>query len=233
MRKIAILIAFALPLLVNAMKITKDEIDEFSGNRIIETSWETLASRDIRIRFRLADNKQFLDFKYYTEGLVIIDEGDELKFKSQSDSIISLHATQRFRSGIGQGATGNFGADFWGIHASYTGDMEWFADNVTRLIRIYSTKGYFDKKISESDGRKLVKLYNLFSKVVNGRQGSVSFASYNILFLTHGVKSSDWTLVKKEYKKDITKEELDAIVKKWESGSDETRTNRCQIIKAD
>ena len=71
----------------SAMKIVTDEIDEFTGKRTVITSWESLSSNKMHIRFRLQGGREILDFKYSPDQSVVIGEDDNLCFKSTTDSI--------------------------------------------------------------------------------------------------------------------------------------------------
>lgn len=162
-----LLICLILPALASAMKIEKDVIDEFTGNRTLITSWEGICSKNIHIRFRLENGHQYLDFKKFEDGAIVIGEGAKLMFKSESNNIGEFTSIGIFHGEKGGGAVGFNGCGAWGIFAIYQGDLSYFADNNTRLLRFYTTDGYTDKKIGEGDGKKLQKLYELFTTALN------------------------------------------------------------------
>lgn len=167
MRKLLCLLAFVLPFLANAMKVEKNEIDEFTGQRTVITSWEHSAKRQINIRFRLQNGYTYLDFKFSCGTAIVIGEGSDLLFKSTTDNVGKFVSTSIFHGGKGEGAVGMNMSGVWGIMATYTGDLSWFKDNITRLIRVYATDGYYDRTISEKEGEKYERLYDLFMSAVS------------------------------------------------------------------
>ena len=203
----------------SAMKIVTDEIDEFSGKRTVVTSWESLSANKMHIRFRLQGGSEFLDFKFSPDESIVIVEDDNLFFKSTSDAIVSFTPIRTYMGGKGNGAVGLNGSGLWGISASYKGNISWFADNVTRLIRINTTDVYYDMPIKESDCKKIVNLYNLFSSVLAGEPGSLVFDNYNLSFLKRKSKTAPWDVVKEDYMQDLSSDELKKIVDEWKSQS--------------
>ncbi len=167
MKKLILLLAILLPVIANAMKISKDEVDEFTGRRTVITSWESFNHKNIHIRFRLQNGNQFLDFKYINGEPIVIVEDASLMFKSTSDAITDFKSIATYSGGIGDGATGLLSSGVWGISASYQGDISWFLANTTILIRLYQTEGYEDKKFSEKEGKKLTDLANLFLTTIS------------------------------------------------------------------
>lgn len=216
----------------SAMKIVTDEIDEFTGKRTVITSWESLSSNKMHIRFRLQGGRKILDFKYSPDQSVVIGEDDNLCFKSTTDSIAIFVPLKTYVGGIGNGAVGLNGSGLWGINASYKGDIRWFNDNVSRLIRIYTTDGYYDESIKEIDGKKIIKLYQLFDSVLSGESGSIVFANYNLSFLKRKSPTAPWDVVKEEYVEDLSSDELQKIVDDWKSQSTDKVTYDVKIKKA-
>lgn len=58
----------------------------------------------------------------------------------------------------------------WGISATYKGDIQWFLNNTTILMRLYETDCYEDFKIKEKEGEKLTDLANLFLSTINDKE---------------------------------------------------------------
>lgn len=222
MKKIILLFALIIPMMANAMKIDTDEIDEFTGNRTVITSWESLCSQKIHIRFRMQNGHKLLDFKLFYDGAIVIGKDEKLMLKSTEDKIGEFKSIASYVGEKGGGAIGFAGSAAWGIMATYNGDLSYFSNNVTRLMRIYTTDKYIDKKISEGDGKKLIDLYNLFTSTINGEVGKKQFFNYSLTFVKRKVNSKgSWDTVKEDYKKNLSKEELMTIVNEWKTLSDE------------
>ncbi len=228
MKRILLALFLCIPFVASSMKIAKDEIDEFTGNRTLITSWEKICNEKISIRFRLQNNYKILDFFIYSSNPIVVGEGDQLLFKSITDNIeefksIDISSSKSNSSYVGRD---------WSLSASYLGDLSFFADNITRLIRIYETDGYIDNKIKEGDGKKIQKLYDLFSVALGGQPGAAaSYANYTITFLKSTDGGKSWEVDREEYKKDLSKDELSEIVSEWKAQSKDRKLFDCRIKK--
>lgn len=221
-----------LSLGVSAMKIETDEVDEFTGKRTLITSWESISMKNMHIRFRLQNDTQFLDFKMFEDGAIVIGEGDKLMFKSTTDAIGEFSSVRIYHGTKGGGAVGFIGSAAWGIFATYTGDLNYFSDNITKLIRVYTTDSYYDKKVGDGDGKKLQKLYALFASALSG--DATSGASYKNYIVTY-YKSKDggktWETVDEKYLKDQSQEEIKQIMDEWQSKSADKIVYKCRVKK--
>lgn len=232
MKRILLALCLCIPFVASSMKIAKDEIDEFTGNRTLITSWESLCMKSIHVRFRLQNGHERLDFKLIQDGALVIGKDDVLMFKSTTDNIGKFTPVDIFHGGQGDGAVGIMGSKMWGIMATYKGDLSYFVDNIARLMRINTAEGYIDKKIGESDGKKIQKLYDLFSTALGGQPGvASSYANYTITFMKSTDGGKSWEVDKEEYKKDLSKEELSEIVSEWKSQSKDRKLFDCRIKK--
>ena len=225
------LVICLLPLLANAMKIEKDEIDEFTGNRTVITSWEGICGKYVHIRFRMQNGIQLLDFKLVCDGAIVIENQGKLMLKSTSDEIGTFLSNGIYSGSRGGGAVGISGSGHWGIFATYKGDLSFFADNTAKLMRVYATDFYIDKKLSESDGKKLQRLYELFSKTISGEKGTSAFMDCSVSFLKSVNGGYNWEEVKNEYYEAITKEELQTIIDAWKSQSSGSTIYECRVKK--
>ncbi len=231
MKKLLILLAMLLPMAAHSMKVEKDEIDEFTGLRTVITSWESLCKTEVHIRFRLQNNIEWLDFKFRSNSAIVIAEGEKLMLKSTSDSIATFKSCAIFHGGIGDGSVGLNGSGVWGIFASYTGNLSWFNNNVVRLLRVYATDCYYDREVNPSDGKKLCNLYSLFSETVSQKYVKRNFETYDVQFVKRSSKSSSWDVVKEETFKDVTKDELQAVIDAWKGQTSEATIYDCIIKK--
>lgn len=232
MKRILLALFLCIPFVASSMKIAKDEIDEFTGNRTLITSWEGICANNIHVRFRLQNGLELLDFKLVENDAIVIGEGDKLMLKSTADNIGEFSSIGIYRGERGGGAVGINGSGNWGIMATYQGDLDYFTDNVVRLARVYTSDRYIDKKVSEGDGKKIQKLYDLFSTALGGQPGvASSYANYVITFLKSTDGGKSWEVDREEYKKDLSKDELSEIVSEWKAQSKDRKLFDCRIKK--
>ena len=217
---IFLLIALLVPVMASAMKIDTDEVDEFTGKRTLITSWESICNRKIHIRFRLQNGNYLLDYKMYYDGALVIGNRDKLMFKSTTDNIGTFESISMYSGTRGGGSVGLLGSSTWTIRATYEGELSYFGNNVTRLIRIYSTDGYIDNKVSEDDGKKLEKLYSMFMAAQDKEVGKGAvYANYTIIFLKSNNGGKDWERVDEKYFKSKSPEEIQSIMDNWKTKS--------------
>lgn len=231
MRKLIILFTLLIPFFANAMKIEKDIVDEFTGKRTVYTSWEYIArslnGTSVGFRFRLQNENQYLDFKWNDNSAYVIGKNDPLMFKSTSDNIVEFMPIDVESSNLIGGRSG-----IWTLSASYTGDVSYFQDNIIRLIRLYTTDGYIDKKISEGDGKKIVNLYNLFSSTLNGHSGNRPvYANYTLTYLKSSNGGKSWEQVNEEYIKNASSEDIKKKMEQWKSQSSGSKLFECKVKK--
>ena len=233
MRKLLLLIIMFISISANAMEIKTDEIDEFTGLRTVITSWENVDKNQLFFRFRQQSGKIWLDMKFSPDNAIVIGQNDKLLFKSASDSIASFYSTNIYSGGIGQGAIGLNGSGRWGIKASYLAeDADYFKNNITRLVRIYATDGYYDRKITPTNGEKLGKLYALFQDALNSSKGSLSLKDYTIQYCKKSKSSKEWKVADERTIERVSKEDLTKIINEWESQTNDTHDYKCKVKKA-
>lgn len=224
------LLVILIPLSASAKKIEKDEIDEFTGYRTVYTSWESLRGKEIHIRFRQQNNRQFLDFKMFYDGAIVIGEGDQLMFKSTTDNIGKFSSIATYRGEMGAAAVMPIiGEKAWGIYATYEGDLSYFADNVIRLLRLYTVDGYIDKKINEGGGKSICELYGIFATALNP-DAETAIASYKLTYLKKGVNDTEWFKDYEIVRRHKSKEDIQKYKDEWESKTDE-KTQYKLIVK--
>lgn len=228
-KTIFFLLVILIPLSASAMKIETDEIDEFTGNRTIITSWESLCGKELHLRFRQQNNRQFLDFKMFCEGGMVIGEDDGLLFKSTTDEIARFKAIRTYYSAIGAGSVNVVGYGAWGISATYEGDLSYFADNIIRLLRLYTVDGYIDEKINEGGGKSICELYGIFATALNP-DAEAAIASYKLTYLKKGINDTEWFKDYEIVRRHKSKEDIQKYKDEWESKSDE-KTQYKLIVK--
>lgn len=231
-KRTLLMLCLIFPIVASAMKIEKDEIDEFSGKRTLITSWESLCGKTIHIRFRLQNGNQLLDFKFMEDGALVIGEGDKLMFKSTTDNIGEFSPISIYHGTTGGGAINLVGSSAWGISASYSGDLSYFSDNTIRLLRLNTTSKYYDRKIGESEGKKLQKLFSLFSSAMGGEVGKgATFANYTISYFKSKNGGRSWETVDEKYIKDASPDEIQSIMEEWKSQSSGNKLFDCKAKK--
>lgn len=204
----------------SAMKIDKDEIDEFTGQRTLITSWESACKNNIHFRFRLENGFELLDFKLVYDDAIVIGKGDKLMFKSTTDNIGTFTSVAAYSGAKGAGSVGINKSGMWGISATYQGDLSYFASDTTRILRIYTTDGYINKELNESDGIKLEKLYTLFASSIGKDVGSFTkYVSCTLVFLRSKNGGKTWEEVKQEYLTDASSTDISDLINEWKSQS--------------
>lgn len=229
LKYILLILAVLIPLTASAKRIEKNEVDEFTGYRTVYTSWESLCGKEIHIRFRQQNNRQFLDFKMFYNGAIVIGEGDKLMFKSTTDNIGKFSSVRTYHGESGAGAVNIMGSGAWGIYASYEGDLSYFADNIIRLLRIYTVDSYIDEKINEGGGKSICELYGIFATALNP-DAETAIASYKLTYLKKGVNDTEWFKDYEIVRRHKSKEDIQKYKEEWESKSDE-KTQYKLIVK--
>lgn len=230
--KILFLIYILCPLMVSAMKIETDEVDEFTGKRTLITSWESICKSDIHIRFRMQNGVQRLDFKMVTRDGTVVGEGDKLLFKSTKDNIGEFSSVSTYPSTIGGGSVGMASSKAWGIFATYKGDLSYFSENVIRLIRMYSVDAYRDKTVGENDGKKIQKLYDLFTSAIEQEAGRAArYSDYTLTYVTSTNGGKTWDVVEEKFFKDLSPEDVQEKINEWKAKSSDKRVYDCRAKK--
>lgn len=85
----------------NAQEIVKNEVDEFTGNRVIETSWEKLAwglgvPSGIYTRIRSINGNMLLDMKYMIGSACVIGKDNKLMIMDENGKVHDLIPTDIF-----------------------------------------------------------------------------------------------------------------------------------------
>lgn len=164
-----ITIIFSIVFSCNAQEIVKNEVDDFTGNRVIETSWEKLAwglgiPSGIYARIRSINGTMILDMKYMIDDAVVIGKGDKLMFLDNNKNKNEVTSINTYIGEKGGGAIGLAGSGVWGIYAQYSGELGFLNNSLIQKIRIYTSKGYYNKEIKKKYQETLQKLYKLVIK---------------------------------------------------------------------
>jgi len=165
---ILLLLASFLSFHVLSQKIEENKVDEFTGNSVKRTSWETLnMSMSFTAYFRVSkiNDNYYLGIKMMMGGDVFaINEGDEIMFKLSNDEIVKLQNLEYTITCTGCGAKGFAGSAGEGIEVSYPMTKEQVqkltSNNVVKM-RVYTNKGYVENETKEKHAKKLISALKL------------------------------------------------------------------------
>jgi len=149
--------------------MVKNEIDEFTGNRIKATTFVRASDHYAFspslfnfIRFRKINNSYILDLKTtLVSGAVFsIDRESDLMLKLKSGEIIKLKAMQHKVSCFGCGADGIVHSKVMGILQNYIikkEQLKTLLQDSPVLMRLYLSTGYLEEGIPLSDAKIISK----------------------------------------------------------------------------
>lgn len=151
---------------LHAQELEKNKIDDFTGKRTIETSWEKLAwgtgvPSGIYARIRSIDRTMILDMKYMIGSACVISKDNKLMLMDEKGKVHNLNPTDIFYGTIGGGSIGLAGSSGIGVYAHYYGNLNFLKNNKITKIRIYTTDGYYEKEIKKKYQETLSKLFQL------------------------------------------------------------------------
>jgi hypothetical protein len=178
MKKLILLTALLFPFLMSsAQKIEKSIIDDFTGNKVIYTSWEKIKSNNITgrnqllARFRYENNLQYFELKWITgeslgnqSGRFSVADDAKLLLKLSNGEVVTLKSIEYSIAQKGLGTTGLSFSALYGMHLKYIGDdiSKLSGKEYVTKVRIYTTDGYVDIELKEKDSKKINELYAIF-----------------------------------------------------------------------
>ena len=148
-------------------KLAENKVDDFTGNSIKRTSWETLnMTMTFTAYFRISriNDNFFFDLKMITGSVFSIGKGQKLMFKLSDGEIIELQNFKYAISCIGCGAKGISGSGVQGIRVLYpisSENIKKLKNNLAVKIRVYTNDGYLEIKIKSTKFRKVQKALSL------------------------------------------------------------------------
>lgn len=156
-KKAIILILFMVSSLISLgqCKFKRNEVDEFTKKTIRETKPVSVAgvfSQNYTVALKQVNENYYLNFAYGSTGTfaMVIGEGDELMFKFDNDSVLTLESLEIASASHYYSQYANS----TGISCSYgitREQLETLARNKTVKIRFYTSEGYYEKE-TKSDG---------------------------------------------------------------------------------
>ena len=149
---------------IHAQKIVKDEIDEFTGNRITETNYISF-SDGFTCALPKVNNTIILKTTYNCGDKVYsMEKGADLMLKLENDSIITLNNEE---DAVAEYWSLNLGKTFiehFNLKTRYIIPDEVYTllkTNKIRMVRFYTTDGYITETVSEKRAKKILKLFSL------------------------------------------------------------------------
>jgi hypothetical protein len=160
MKHLAILISICFSFGSYAQTIKENQVDEFTKNKIVRTSWEPLSKKGkiySHARASIINTTRYLELKIMlSAGLTMehsvfaIEDGETVMLKLDNDSIVNLNNPEHQISCTGCGAINIIGGGVQGIHLKINlANMQ--IDNLINhkitKIRIYTTDGFVENEV--------------------------------------------------------------------------------------
>ncbi len=163
---IIITLIFIFQYTAKSQTFTKNEVDEFTGAKVVETSWEKFNKQGPSItyfRFRKIDSEIILELKgIFYIGVFIVNKDDPFMLKLENDKMITLLNKHYVISSIGDGAISFFGSEAMGIDLSFVvspQDIDLLMQNHIIKFRLYTSSGYVEQEIK-------AKFYDKFKRAL-------------------------------------------------------------------
>lgn len=176
MKNLLFFILSFIPVLAFSQKIAINEIDDFTGDKVIETKWETLnkgrgasGRNQLYFKLRKEDDEYNLILKWVTVESLKVEEHEDMLLLLKNRDIESVSIAKDASTQKGGGSIGIQMKDVEGIHLNFYGDFDFLEDenNSVSKLRINTTQGHIDIELKENYARKLNKAYKLIEKEAN------------------------------------------------------------------
>lgn len=145
-----------------SQKIVKNEKDAFTGSNVIETSYVTI-SDGFTCSIRSVNGTRILRVSFNGGDEIYTMEKDaQFMFKLQNDSIITLVNLEDAVGEYWSSPIGNISHFLLKTKYELSEEQinELQANKITN-VRFYTTDGYIERKVSEKNAKKLLKLFAL------------------------------------------------------------------------
>lgn len=163
-----ILIFLLLPFILFSQRIEENTIDEFTGDKKLQTSWETLYTQigfstasKAYFRFRAIDSLYVLDFKLnYKNKIFSISEGDKLMLKFDDGMVLNLECSNYAITGIGDASIGYKGSEAPGIYTHYQifySELLLLESKTVTKFRVETSDGYIEGETDTNSKQALRK----------------------------------------------------------------------------
>jgi len=166
------LLLIALSLFTSVMfsqTITKKQVDEFTGAKIIETDWEKLVYSmkfTAYCRIRIVDDAHYFQVRLMYGSVYSIPEDASIIFKLKDESTYQMKNRDYVISSRGGGAAGKLaGSEMQGTVCNYTnsGDINFsgLLESFPTKVRIYFRDSYIENDIKEKDAKIIQEMIKL------------------------------------------------------------------------
>lgn len=154
-----------------AQRIKKKEIDKFTGAELIQTSNETLYTKQLVIAanvtnmfslcIRRVNGEYCMPATIVMDNIVKYQEGDGVQFLLDNGEIVTLKTNY---TGIGGERYGNMGYLFSTSFDLQDSDVEKLKNNKVLTVRVTYLGGHFDRDLKRNKQQVISKLLKLFDK---------------------------------------------------------------------
>ncbi|MBV4220919.1 hypothetical protein KSZ35_09415 [Bacteroides xylanisolvens] len=168
MKKSFLFILAFLPIICFAQKVNT-QIDDFTGEKVITTSWEKIYSggatgkNQTRIRFRHEGGTDFIEFRIFTDCVASCDKGKEILLKTNSN-IIKVYNLEYTLTKPGDWNPNGINNKLGIYLTCSSSELNKLSNESVTKMRITLSDGYRDLELKEKDSSKLQSLYNQFNQ---------------------------------------------------------------------
>jgi hypothetical protein len=179
MKKVILLAVMTMCMLISGFSqgISRSETDDFTGEKVITTTWDQLNSSGLScknillFKFRLENDIQFFHLNWISDKIVGISEDATIMFKLLDGKIVKFTNLSTTIASKGGGSTNITCNDKYGVSLILKcDDLSLLGDesNPVEKVRIYTNDGYVDIDIKDKYAKKVPSLYEIFIDEVNG-----------------------------------------------------------------
>ena len=166
MKRFVLLLLSVVAMSAYGQEIKKNEVDEFTGAQVIETSWEKVVwqmkpDMCMYARFRIVNGREILDIKCMRNNPLVVTPDDPIMFLDENKASHKFYPTDTFMGGKGQAAVKVMEQSSWGIYIHYKGNFSFLLNSAPLKLRWYTSEGYIDGEIKKKHQKNLPELYRL------------------------------------------------------------------------
>lgn len=168
MKRNLLFILALLPIICFAQKVNT-QIDDFTGEKVITTSWEKIFSggatgkNQTRIRFRHEGGTDFIEFRIFTDCVASCDKGKEILLKTDND-IIKVYNLAYTLTKPGDWNPKGINNKLGIYLVCSSSELDKLSNESVTKIRISLSDGYRDIALKEKESLKIQELYNQFTQ---------------------------------------------------------------------